>query len=102
MSAPQETPDKQPERPPDEYGNVACADCGKMQSPSFTACIECCQHDELRLREEWHGPDDGGGWELDVECTVCGKNFGFSRDDLIENYKLLCAQRPSSHAARLI
>ena len=73
----------------DEFGNVACKVCGNVQSPTFKACIVCCKHDELELTEEWHGLDDGGGWELGVECAICGKNFDFTRDYLIRNYKLV-------------
>lgn len=75
--------------PQDKYGNVACKRCGKLQSPFFKACIGCCDHEELNPTEEWHGPDDGGGWELDVECAICGKNFDFSRSEIIRNYKLV-------------
>ena len=73
----------------DEYGNLACRACGEMQSPRFNSCIKCCQHDNLDLIERWEGPDDGGGWELDVKCVACGKNFGFSHDELMEKYKLV-------------
>lgn len=73
----------------DKYGNVACKVCGKIQVTDFGACIYCCAHDEFELTEKWHGPDEGGGWELDVECSICGKNFDFSRQELIQNYKLV-------------
>ena len=71
----------------DQHGNVKCQKCGKVQSPMFRACIACCPHDTLYFTEDWHGPDEGGGWELDVECADCGKNFDFSRSDIIANYK---------------
>lgn len=70
----------------DKYDNVACQICGKIQSPSFRTCIYCCKHDELGLTEEWN---EGGGWELDAECARCGKNFDFSRQELIQVYKLV-------------
>ena len=73
----------------DSYGNVKCVKCGKIQSDRFSACVECCKHEELELTEEWHGPDEGGGWGLDVECKMCGKNYDFRRDDLIARYKLV-------------
>lgn len=73
----------------DSYGNVKCSTCGKIQSDHFRVCVECCKHEELELTEEWHGPDEGGGWELDVECKICGKNYDFRRSDLIARYKLV-------------
>jgi hypothetical protein len=72
----------------DSYGNVACNSCGAIQSPHFVACIYCCNHDTLLLTEEWHGTDEGGGWELAAECASCGKNFGFENDYLISKYQL--------------
>jgi len=72
-----------------DYGNVACKVCNKIQASSFKACIYCCNHDELELVEEWHGPDDDGGWELDVECLICGKNFDFQNEQLVNEYKLV-------------
>ena len=86
----------------DSYGNATCAACGHVQSPSFQACISCCKHDELRLVEDWHGADEGGGWELDVECSICGKNFDFSRDLLMREYKVVrktpnAAVKPRRH-----
>ena len=71
----------------DKQGNATCKTCGKKQSPSFKACIGCCTHDELDFTEDWHGPDDGGGWELDVECAFCGINFDFSRHVLMREYR---------------
>lgn len=73
----------------DGSGNVKCATCGKIQSEHFRACVDCCNHEELELTEEWNGPDEGGGWELDVECKICGKNYDFRRSDLIARYKLV-------------
>ncbi len=73
----------------DGYGNCKCAKCGKVQSPTFKACVKCCSHDTLNFVEEWHGPDEGGGWELDVECADCGKNFDFNRDEIIYNYQAI-------------
>ena len=70
----------------DGYGNATCKVCGRIQSPGFHACIYCCKHDELRLTEDWH---EGGGWELDVECSNCGKDFDFSHDFLIQEYKVV-------------
>lgn len=70
----------------DEWGNVKCAKCGRVQSNSFTACIWCCNHDTLKFTEDWHGTDDCGGWELEVECAVCGKNFDFKREEIMRNY----------------
>jgi hypothetical protein len=68
--------------PADEYGNATCKVCGKKQAPSFGACIQCCSHDELRFDEEWDQ-----GWHLTVECAVCGKNFDFTNDELMRDYK---------------
>lgn len=73
----------------DKYGNVACKVCGKEQAPSFRACIYCCKHDELELTEVWGGTDDCGGYEFDVFCQTCGKDFGFDRNELIRNYKVV-------------
>ena len=71
----------------DEHGNVACASCGKFQSPHFKACIHCCPHIGLNLTEEWHGPDDGGNWELEAHCATCGRDI--CREELIGGYKLV-------------
>lgn len=73
----------------DKYGNVTCKVCGKAQSPYFRACIYCCNHDELTLTEKWHGSDEYGDWGLDVECSICWKNYDFSNKDLIQKYKLV-------------
>lgn len=72
----------------DQYGNVACKVCGHIQSPTFNACISCCAHAALNLTEDWHGPDDGGRWELEAVCSKCGKNF-FSLEELLRGYKLV-------------
>jgi len=66
----------------DKHGNVACDNCGKVQSPAFTACINCCKHEVLAFTEDYDC-----GWRIDVYCDICGKNFDFSNDDLIANYK---------------
>lgn len=71
----------------DTHGNIKCNVCGKLQSPSFKECIYCCAHDELDFTEERCGTDEGGGWELKVECARCGKNFDFTRYNLIRDYK---------------
>jgi hypothetical protein len=73
----------------DEYGNVACKKCGGIQSRDFIGCIFCCQHDELKLIEEWQGSDSGGTWGLNVECALCGKNFDFNNEKLMREYKLV-------------
>jgi hypothetical protein len=59
----------------DKYGNVACVKCGYVQSPSWGACIKCCQHKVLVFRDEWVGLDDGGGWAKSYSCAACGKDF---------------------------
>ena len=66
----------------DTHGNVACLKCGKAQSPYFMACIYCCTHEILEFTEQWDC-----GWRLDVYCSICGKNFDFSKDVLIREYK---------------
>ena len=71
----------------DEFGNVACAVCGKVQSPRFDACVSCCKHERLAFTEGWHGADDGGGWEIEAYCAVCGKNYDFSNETLIRDYQ---------------
>jgi len=68
----------------DEYGNVKCSTCGRVQSPAFKACLDCCQHDTLDFTEQWI---DNAGWALDIECSECGKNFGFNNRYMIANYK---------------
>ncbi len=73
-------------------GNTRCEKCGKEYANFFKACVHCCRHDELELFEEWQGPDDGGGWGIDFQCAICGKNYDFSRAQLIENYKLVRIQ----------
>ena len=65
-----------------ERGNVRCATCGTVQAEGFPACIECCQHSELRVCEDWDH-----SWRLAFCCAACGKDFGFSNRELIENYK---------------
>ncbi len=72
-------------------GNVACKKCGREQSPTFFACIYCCSHDELETVEDWRGDDDHGRWEIDYECSKCGKNF-FSHDEILHNYRLVRKQ----------
>ena len=74
----------------DSGGNVACRKCAQKQSPTFKACVFCCTHDQLRFVERY----ECCGWELDVECDVCGKNFGFSRDDIISNYIAVRKEQP--------
>jgi len=64
--------------------SAICKKCGKVQDVSFSACISCCKHDELYFTEEWHC-----GWHLDVECAICGKNFGFDNDVIIREYKVV-------------
>ena len=66
----------------------ACEVCGGVQSSSFKKCIFCCKHNELELREDWHGTDDEGGWELEVVCSNCGKD-SFNNDEIITGYKLV-------------
>lgn len=66
----------------DSDGNAVCKDCGKVQAASFKACIYCCKHNELDFTEDWHC-----GWNLDVECAICGKNFDFSNETIIREYK---------------
>jgi len=73
----------------DKYGSVKCEKCGKFYSPSFIKCPRCCKHNELELTEEWHLD----GWELDVTCSECGKNYGFDRQWLINNFKLIRKHR---------
>ena len=68
----------------DKNGNVACNHCKKVQSPSFTACVYCCEHKNLEFDDEYDC-----GWRLDVFCTDCGKNFDFRNDDLMANYKIV-------------
>lgn len=72
----------------DRYGSVACKMCGRTQSPHFMACIYCCKHDTLSLSKGWHSTDGGGGWGLEAECAVCGKNHDFDNDTLIRDYQL--------------
>jgi len=67
----------------DGYGSVKCVKCGKIQSAGFKACIACCPHNVLDFTEDWHR----GGWELEVVCADCGKNFDFTSSDIIANYK---------------
>lgn len=67
----------------DDYGNVACIKCGKAQSPLFKNCIYCCNHDHLKFVEDYDC-----GWRVTVNCAVCGKNFGFTNEDLIDNYTI--------------
>jgi len=70
----------------DEFGNVQCPKCSGYYAPEFPSCPKCCPHDALNFVEDWHGPDDGGGWELDVVCSVCGKNW-WAREEVIRDYK---------------
>jgi len=81
----------------DFYGNIKCAKCGKVQSPTFKACIVCCLHNTLDFTEYWHGSDECGGWHLGVECADCGKNFDFDRDDIIANY--MAVRRKPNHCS---
>lgn len=81
----------------DNYGNVKCHGCNKFYSPSFPECPYCCSHEELDLVENWYGADDGGGWGLDVVCSRCGKNFGFSREMLISEYKVVKKSNAGNH-----
>jgi len=73
----------------DKYGNLQCSECQKSYAPIFKRCPHCCPHNELELAEEWHGQDEGGGWELGVECSDCGRNYDFPRDFVINNFKLV-------------
>jgi hypothetical protein len=73
----------------DKYGNVVCKTCENSQSPTFRACIYCCPHNELEFVEEWHGPVECGGWELGAECAICGKNFDFPREQIMQEYKAI-------------
>lgn len=75
--------------PVDQYGNVECKACGRIQSPSYRACVFCCPHAELTFVEGWHGSDDCGSWELEVECIACGKDHEFSNDLLKRLYKVV-------------
>jgi hypothetical protein len=81
--------DLEKDNPVDEYGNVVCKICGNVQAPNFRACIYCCGHDELEITVEWHGSGEWGRWELGAVCASCGKDFDFSRDYLIRNYKFV-------------
>ena len=76
-------------------GNVACKKCGREQSPTFFACIYCCNHDELETVEDWQGDDDHGKWGIDYECKTCGKNF-FTHDEILHNYRLVRKQPVTS------
>ena len=71
----------------DEYGAVTCKVCKKVQADSFDACIACCTHDILNFSEEWDH-----GWRISMECTICGKNFGFSNKVLIQDFKAIRVQ----------
>ncbi len=73
----------------DKHGNVKCEKCGRWASETFKKCPHCCEHNELELDEGWHGSDEEGGWELEVVCLECGKNYDFDNDWLIENFKLV-------------
>ena len=77
----------------DEFGNIACKKCGYIQSPSYRACLKCCPHNRLALTEGWHGDDDGGGWELEVECAKCGKDCDFGRKTLMRDYAVVRKRR---------
>lgn len=71
----------------DNHGNMKCDVCGNTQSDSFKYCINCCDHTQLHLVETYfHG---GSGWHLDVECSICGKNFGFDNEKIINDYMLV-------------
>lgn len=96
MSNPSEKPDDDTElgstdllsswhgEPVDDYGNVACNECGKVQSPDFKRCIDCCDHAELEFEEEW---DEG--WRITVACSLCGKDHGFGNSLLMARYKVV-------------
>ena len=74
----------------DEHGNIKCKKCGKFSSENFKKCVHCCPHNNLKLVERWHGPDDAVyAWELEAECSDCGKNYGFDNKYLINHFKLV-------------
>jgi hypothetical protein len=77
----------------DQYGNVACAACGQVQSPSFKACTQCCKHDVLDIDDDWIGGDDNGHWGIMFSCRDCGMNYGFDRRTLQENYEVVRKDR---------
>lgn len=60
----------------DHCGNIECGVCGNIQSPVFTACIECCPHNDFEFFEEWYEhSSDSGEWRLMPVCKKCGKDF---------------------------
>lgn len=73
----------------DKYGNVACAKCGKVQAPQFSACVNCCQHMKMALVERWYGNDEHGEWGLAVQCKGCDKDFDFAPEMLMEKYEVV-------------
>lgn len=67
--------------------NISCVLCGLLYSPTFKKCVFCCPHGVLSFDEavSWHA----GGWAFTVVCDECGKNFDFSRNKLISNYRIV-------------
>lgn len=60
----------------DDFGNVACGDCGKIQASSFEACIYCCTHpylEESEDEDDYDGADNHCGMIKFVTCTSCGR-----------------------------
>ncbi len=73
----------------DKYGNVACSKCGTVQSPQFTACVNCCQHTKMAIVERWYGNDESGEWGFAVQCKGCTKDFDFDPDVLKTRYEVV-------------
>jgi hypothetical protein len=72
----------------DANGNVTCKKCGKKYDPFFKHCPHCCKHKTLNLVSDYGwGDNDSAGWEIGVECAVCGKNYGWDKEDVIRRYK---------------
>lgn len=89
---------------------VQCKICGTIQFPStiindsvcanglhsaeymdrydaeYAACLKCCKHGFLQLKEVWRC--DCVGRELEAECRECGKD-DFARDELLSDYELV-------------
>ncbi len=73
----------------DKHENLQCEVCGQSYAPHFSRCPYCCPHDELEPIEEWRGADDGGGWEIGFQSKMCGRDFGFTNEFIIDNFKLI-------------
>ena len=73
----------------DQFGNVACAACGKSQSPTFAACVFCCQHTKARIKECWYGNDEFGEWGLSAVCNCCGRKLEFDMHALGSRYEVV-------------